>query len=103
MANETVVYYSTDGTYLFSGNSVYRRTSGAIPPADSATLCLINLDHKTDPSEISFMTAEMYKTFPVMASSPNPLRYEVWQKQRDAPGVFTEYMPLWERDELKKG
>ena len=99
--NETVVYHSYTGTYLFSGNSVYRRTSGAVPRADSATFCLIDLDHTTDPTEVSFMTHRVVtNTFPVMASS-NPLCYQIWQKQRET--VFKEYMPLWDRDELKKG
>ena len=40
-------------------------------------------------------------TFPVMASPPNPSRYKIWQKQRNK--VLIEYMPLCNRDELKKG
>jgi hypothetical protein len=65
--------------------------------------CLIDLDYNKDPTEISFMTGKELArtTFPVMASSPNPSRFQIWEKQREF--VFTEYMPLWERDELKKG
>ena len=103
MDKETVVYYCSAGTYLFSGSSVYKRdTTGAIPRADSVTFCLIDLDEDKDPKEIKFMTSKMVtNTFPVMASSPNPGRYETWKKQRNA--VVIKYMPLWKRDELKKG
>jgi hypothetical protein len=53
-------------------------------------------------ADVGFMISNklIEQTFPVMASSPMPSRYE-WRKQRvDVPIVF---MPLWERDELKKG
>jgi hypothetical protein len=102
MVNETVVYYSGSGTYLFFGNSVYRRTSGAIPPADPAIFCLIDMDTGKDTAKIDFMTDRVLaNTFPVMATSPNPERYKTWQKQRKA--VIIEYVPLWRRDELKRG
>jgi hypothetical protein len=103
MDKETVVYYSSRGTYLFSGNSVYRRrTGGEIPRADSVTFCLIDLDIDKDSEKIQFMTDKVLtNTFPVLASSPNPGRYEIWRKQRKV--VVKEYMPLWKRDELKKG
>jgi hypothetical protein len=60
MVNETVVYRSSMGTYLFSGNSVYRRdprAEGGIPRANPAMFCLIDLDFNKDPSVINFMTA----------------------------------------------
>ena len=102
--NETVIFYSNDGTHLFFGNSVYLRTKkGEIPPADSAMFCLIDLDKEKNPTSASFMTDRELRnrTFPVMASSPMPSRYASWVKQRAS--VPTEYMPLWEGDELKKG
>jgi hypothetical protein len=101
MDKETVVYYYDTKTYLFSGNSVYCRVSGAIPSANPATFCLINLDFNKDPSVINFMTSNVVNTFPVLASSPNPSRYEIWVKQRRV--VLKEYMPLWKRDELREG
>jgi hypothetical protein len=60
------------------------------------------LDFEKTEADVSFMTSNklIEETFPVVASSPMPSRYE-WGKQRvDVPIVS---MPLWERDELKKG
>jgi hypothetical protein len=102
--NETVIHHSNAGTYLFFGNSVYTRTlDGVDPPAGSATFCLIDLDRNKDAESVSFMTDKelIGRTFPVMACPSMPTRYEGWRNQRSS--VPKEYMPLWKRDELKKG
>ena len=106
--NETVAFHSRAATYLFFENSVYSRISATglekyFPPAKSATFCLIDVDQEEVPGGIGFMTdiGSVGETFPVMASSPMPSRYRTWKKQRGSvPLVF---MPLWERNELKKG
>jgi hypothetical protein len=73
------------------------------PPAKPTTFCLIDSDQENDPMHIAFMTDQIVadRTFPVMASFPTPSRYKVWRKQRD--DVPIEFMPLWERNELKEG
>jgi hypothetical protein len=100
------VYHSGDETLLFFENSVYSRTPGVateFPPAKPAMFCLIDPDVEQTEQAIGFMTDRTLrgKTFPVLASSPNPSRYKIWKKQRGI--VRLEFMPLWERDELKKG
>jgi hypothetical protein len=105
--NETVAYHDHSGTFLFLGNSVYSRISGVtakFPPANPTTFCLIDSDGEKQPMDIGFMTDRVVvdRTFPIMASSPWPSRYySIWQNQRLV--VPTEFMPLWGRDELKKG
>jgi hypothetical protein len=100
---ETVVYHFYNETYLFLGNSVYRRILGRVthfPPTKHRTLCLIDPDGGRSEEDLRFMTFTK-ATFAVMASSPNPKLYDHFMKQR-AP-VPMEFMPLWTRDELKKG
>jgi len=101
---ETVVYHSGGVTLLFWGDSVYSRIWGVTtefpPPTKRQTWCLIDPDIETDERKISFMT-RAHTMFPVIASSPNPLRYKGFRKVRIS--VPMKIMPLWTRNELKKG
>ena len=104
--NETVAFHSRAATYLFFENSVYSRIPATglnkhFPLVKSAIFCLIDVDQEKLP-DIDFMTdiGCVGETFPVMAS-PMPPRYCTWGKQRGS--VPLVLMPLWERNELKKG
>lgn len=104
--NKAVAYYSAAGTFLFFENSVYSRILGQVtgfPPSESAIFCLIDSDRHKVPADTTFMTDRtlVNKTFPIMATSPNPSRYDTWKKQRGL--VPIEIMPLWKRYELKTG
>jgi hypothetical protein len=101
---EAVVYHSGGDTFLFWGDSVYSRIRGVTtefpPPTKRRTWCLIDPDIEINERDISFMTLNR-TMFPVLASSPNPLRYKIFRKQRKS--VPMKFMPLWTRNELKKG
>jgi hypothetical protein len=104
--NKAVTYHSVAGTFFFFENSVYSRILGqatVFPPCASATFCLIDLDRDKSPADTSFTTdgTLVDKTFPILAASPNPSRYDTWRKQRRV--VPIEIMPLWKRYELKTG
>jgi hypothetical protein len=103
--NETVAYHDRSGTILFLGNFVYSRILGVTTKmslANPATFCLIDSDGEKKPMDIGFMTDRTVvdRTFPIMASSPRPSRYSMANQRLVVP---TESMPLWRRDELKKG
>jgi hypothetical protein len=101
--NEAVVYYTDKNTFFFFENSVYSPIPGeipVIPSIDKSIICIIDPDKMTTEADISFMT-NPEATFPVMASSPNPSHYKIFEKERQV--VTTQYMPLWTRDELKNG
>jgi hypothetical protein len=94
---KTVAYHYRSETFLFLGNSVYSRILGVateFPPAKPATFCLIDSDGKDELMDINFMTDRTVvdRTFPVMASSPSPSRYKIWENQRVT--VSVEFMPL---------
>jgi hypothetical protein len=96
-----VVYHFDKTTYLFFENSVYSRISGEtprIPRSDHRIICLIDPDKLTSEVEIGFIT-RAGTAFPVIATSPNPSRYKIFEKE--GQDVAMQFMPLWTRDELK--
>ena len=104
--NKSVAYHTIDETFPFFENSVYSRILGmstSFPPVKLPTFCLIDSDEGETAADIAFMTSKafVHKTFPVMASSPQRSRYKTLRKQRYS--VSRDLMPLWTKDELKKG
>ncbi|KZT01990.1 uncharacterized protein LAESUDRAFT_752398 [Laetiporus sulphureus 93-53] len=104
--HDPVAYYCSEGTYIFYEKAVYRRryeSKVTFPPVDDTRLtrCLINMDTDDGERTIAFMTGSR-RTFPIIASSPNPKHYSVYYKH-GAGMVSLLYMPLWTRKELLKG
>jgi hypothetical protein len=100
--NETVLYHSSGGTYLFFEDSVYsriRKEGTELPQTERQIFCLIDPDTAQGEKELHFIT-NSNMGFPVVASSPNPSRYKNLKKRK---GIHREFVPLWTRDELKNG
>jgi hypothetical protein len=100
--NETVVYHSGLGTYLFFEDLVYSRIEEkgtTLPQTECDMFCLIDPDAMNGAMEIGIMM-NTETIFPIVASSPNPSHYKNFQKWGS---LHMEDMPLWARDELKNG
>ena len=105
-AKQVVLLSTGSRVYLFYRGKVYTRGSvdfSYLPRRQQPQLtlqfpvwALINSDGPSQPPIIDSDD----NIWPIQASSPQPIRWKAWAKQRKATIVG---MPLWSTDELMKG
>jgi hypothetical protein len=103
-ARQVVLLYGVSGIRLFFKGRVYSRPAvygfGSLPRRPGAQYSpiwmLTDIDNKSE--ALPFPTG--LKVWPIQASSPNPARWKVWQKQY---GAALWGMPLWDMKELMEG
>jgi hypothetical protein len=102
-----VVLFSPNGKelYLFYHDQVYHRVGDinffdtSFPQPKFSKIFIWSLfDIRAEKEPERFLVT--YPCFPVQTTSPNPIRYKIWKKER-MPLCFG--LPLWTRDELARG
>jgi len=103
-AHQVVFYCNPNEIFLFYRGEVYTRSTQSgfkgLPRVPGVSYCpvwaLINMDYEDKPPPIT----ELSKIWPILASSPRPVRWKQWHKQNRAALLG---MPLWSMWELMMG
>jgi len=101
---QVVLLCDTSAVFLFFHGKVYSRPTQCgfrdLPKRKGAPYCpiwaLIDVDFLNEGPPIT----DSNNIWPILASSPNPIRWKSWRKQT---GAVLLGMPLWEMDELMEG
>ena len=106
LQQKQVILFSPDGeeVFLFYHNEVYTLRMEALSAymlpqpifSDVFIWSLFDIREAREPKK--FLVN--YPCFPVQVTSPNPIRYKVWDKERMP---LRTGLPLWTRDELAQG
>ena len=102
-AEQVVLLYTTSEVLLFYQEMVYMRewpSFSCVPMHQLDPLfyawALVDADSTAQGPPIN----SDHAIWPIQASSPQPIRWKAWSKQRSAVVLG---MPLWNMEELKQG
>ena len=100
-AHQVVLVYAASNSYLFYRGQVYSRSTSCFQdlptrPQRCHIWALIDLDDQAQEPAIH----TSFNIWPILAASPNPVRWKSWGKQY---GAAVLGMPLWNMEELMEG